>query len=142
MGSQSKRKKGTKDTRNITTDLKRDADQDAMRTALEPSFEGVQYTNIVASNTSFLEVYETLSNETTSLPQRISKTRTYLYNITGPPAQAQLIFHLDSGADDMSNSAGTAPVGGEAFFYDVAAANGYDSTVAFGVRSIRFNTPT
>jgi hypothetical protein len=62
MGSQSKRKKGTKDNRSIITDIKRETDQDANRTALLPSFEGLAYSPVGICQTDYVDVTDTIDS--------------------------------------------------------------------------------
>lgn len=69
MGSQSKRKKGTKDQRNTITDIKRQIDQDAARTALQPSLE-VDYSPAGVGLPEIIRVTDNLdlSNQTRTAP--------------------------------------------------------------------------
>jgi Concanavalin A-like lectin/glucanases superfamily/Fibronectin type III domain len=68
MGSQSKRKKGTKDNRSIVSDIKRETDQDANRTALQPTFEGLAYSPVGISQTDYVDVTDTIDPLQTNAP--------------------------------------------------------------------------
>lgn len=63
MGSQQKKKKGTSDTRIITSDIKRDADQDTIRTVVQTGLEmrsaGVPLIPIMRNMIDFVNVTET-----------------------------------------------------------------------------------
>lgn len=56
MGSHSKRKKGTGDTREIISNIKTDLGQDATRTAMAPSFEGAAYMPRINNSIDFVNV--------------------------------------------------------------------------------------
>jgi hypothetical protein len=58
MGSHHKKKKGTDDSRIIIADIKRDVDQDAVRTALLPSTDH-GFNPIMRSMIDFVNVTET-----------------------------------------------------------------------------------
>jgi len=60
MGSHRRKKKGTSDNRSIVSDIKRQADQDALRTALQPTFEGTTYTPAIVAITDFVNVTESV----------------------------------------------------------------------------------
>jgi hypothetical protein len=68
MGSQSKRKKGTKDNRSIVNDIKRETDQDANRTALQPSFEGLAYSPVGITQTDYVDLTDTIDPLQTNAP--------------------------------------------------------------------------
>lgn len=59
MGSQRKKKKGTGDTREITSDIVRQQDQDAIRTAIAPIFEGTNHTVPIVPYIDHVNVTET-----------------------------------------------------------------------------------
>src|SRR5215510_3341987 len=111
MGSQSKRRKGTKDQRNTIQDMRREADQDALRVALSPEFEGKDQASPILSAVSYIEVTETLGSETTGLPGRLAVPKIYKYNITGPPAGATLILQLEGNYSDTSGNSNTVTPG-------------------------------
>jgi hypothetical protein len=60
MGSHRRKKKSTSDNRTIISDLKREADQDALRTALQPTFEGLAYIPSIIAITDFVSVTESV----------------------------------------------------------------------------------
>lgn len=55
----SKKKKGTGDHREIISDIKRQQDQDAIRTALQPTFEGTLYVPPIINVIDYVFVTET-----------------------------------------------------------------------------------
>ncbi len=68
MGTQSKRKKGTKDNRSITSDLKRESEQDANRTALLPTFDSIAYSPAGISQTDYVDVSDSIDPLQTGSP--------------------------------------------------------------------------
>jgi len=68
MGSQQKKKKGTGDQRNTISDLKREADQDAIRTAIQPVFEGTTFTPLIVTQKDFVEIWESIDPSQTNAP--------------------------------------------------------------------------
>jgi hypothetical protein len=64
MGSQHKKKKGTDDTRIIVADIKRDADQDAIRTVIQTGLEfiapGSPRAPLLRAMIDFVNVTETI----------------------------------------------------------------------------------
>lgn len=133
MGTQSKRRKGTKDQRQTSHDLKREKDQDAMRTAIAPTFEGLNYTNLICSQISFVNVWDTLGPETSALPQRLSKSGRYLYKITGVPPAVTLQLQLDGNFTDSSGNSNPVLQQGT---------NGFVGSGKFGTNAWRCNYPS
>jgi hypothetical protein len=65
LGSHHKKKKKTPSINVIVTDIKRDQDQDATRTAIQPSFEGITYMPSIRSMIDFVNVTETMDSSQT-----------------------------------------------------------------------------
>jgi len=59
MGSGHRKKKATNDHRIIINDIKRQQDADALRTALQPTFEGTTYTVPIVQVIDWVNVSET-----------------------------------------------------------------------------------
>ena len=59
MASHHKKKKKTPDVNVVIADIKRDQDQDATRTAIQPAFEGTTYMPPMRAMIDFVNVTET-----------------------------------------------------------------------------------
>jgi len=59
LGSHHKKKKKTPNVNVVVADIKRDQDQDAIRTAIQPTFEGTNYMPPLRAMIDFVNVTET-----------------------------------------------------------------------------------
>lgn len=147
MGSQSKRKKGTKDNRSIVSDIKRETDQDANRTALQPTFEGLAYSPVGITQTDYVDVTDSIDPLQTNAPTAPTIVTGLDVTVGGDNA-LNLIWTANaspgvisyniyrsktSGAESLitsvsipaTNYQDTNVIAGTTYYYKVAAVNAY-----------------
>jgi len=124
MGSQSKRKKGTKDNRNIITDIKRETDQDANRTALQPTFEGINYSALLVCQTDYVNVTDTVDPAQTNAPQAPTQV-TGLSAVTVSDNQINLTWNVNGSPGVTGYSIYRSIVSGSEVLVDSSSINSY-----------------
>ena len=60
MGSNSRKRKKTTDVNVVITEIKQDADQDATKLAIQPTFEGTGFIPSIRSSIDFVNVTDTI----------------------------------------------------------------------------------
>jgi len=55
-----RKKKSTSDSRTVLNEIKKDQDRNALRTALQPTFEGTTYTVPIAAFIDFVNITESV----------------------------------------------------------------------------------
>lgn len=145
MGSQQKKKKGTGDQRNTISDLKREADQDAIRTALQPTIEDISHTPQIVTQKDFVEVSESIDPSQTNAPTAPTQVTGLNVVVIGnnqlnltwtANGSAGVIFYniyrsLTTGTEVLIDNSSTNSFSditvnsGTTYFYKVAAVNIY-----------------